>query len=370
MSGSTLSLTMRPRTFGEVIGLEMQVATLRKKLDSGDVPRGFLLVGPYGCGKTTLAWLIATAVQGWEFDGNPQVIEVNGANTRKIDDMRALADGADKLPMEGKYGVVILDEVHQLTPEAQQILLKELEVKNGPTVWILATTDPQKLNPGVQERCFKITVTGLNEKERAELVARAVKATDRAGDTADFLAELTKQRMTGPRKILQAFELYNNGLPAAQAVSAMAFYAAPVYFDVAMGVVFGKWLEGYSLPWVKDKDGKPRHFEAVAEQIKRIEALLTKKPKHETSTDAEQLVEEDDVMLLDMHKPECARAIRAITATLLKNKVLKGDANALVAADALNYLAHCCPPNPADTGMEFAVTIGGLYKVHLKLHSK
>lgn len=361
MSGSTLSLTMRPKTFEEVIGLEKQVAALLKKLDSGDVPRGFLLTGPYGCGKTTIAWLIARAVQGWDFDGDPQVIEVNGANARKIEDMRAMADRADALPMMGKYSVVILDEVHQLTKEAQQILLKELEVKNGPTVWILATTDPQKLNEGVRDRCVPVVVNGMSAKERAALVARAAKATDHAGDPADFLVAVTKANMTSPRKILQAFELYHNGLAAEQAVASMTFNATPEYYAVARAVVFGKtWFEASTL-------------------IQAVEASLTKKAKEAEETEVKSEPEKpeekkDDTQTVDdsevaavMGKPEAARTFRAIAAAMLKNIILKGDARAPRAADALHSLAHCTPPSMADTGLEFAATVGGLYRVHVKM---
>ena len=81
-----------------------------------------MLAGPYGCGKTTLAWLIAKFMQGWDFEGQPQAQEINGANYRKIDDMRKLAEGCGAYPMVGKYGVIIMDEAQQLTKDAQQIL--------------------------------------------------------------------------------------------------------------------------------------------------------------------------------------------------------------------------------------------------------
>ncbi len=364
---ATLSISMRPQKFADVIGLENEVGVLLKKIDSGDIPRGFLLTGPFGCGKTTLAWLIARAVQGWDFDGEPQVMEINGANARKIEDMRVMADKAGAYPMVGKYSIIILDEVHQLTKEAQQILLKELEAKQSPTVWILATTDPQKLNPGVQERCFKLTVRGMGEPERAALVARAVKATNHAGDVSDFLAALTKQKLTGPRKILQAFGLYHNGMPAVAAVAQQAFEYTSDYFTVAQGVVYGKWNSKYSL-FGKD-------HASVAEQIKAIDAALSKKPKDmleekpdPAAKDEPEVVDEEDVVVAS--KPEAARALRAITAASLKSIVLKGNANSMKAAEALYILAHCVSPNPFDTGLEWAATIGGLYRVHQKLYSK
>src|SRR5208337_4459753 len=95
--GGQLSLTLRPKDFDSVIGLEEQVHTIKTKLDTGLVPRAFLLQGPYGTGKTTLAHVIAAYIQRVAdpfFDGEPDVQEVNAANYRKIEDMRTLVKKA------------------------------------------------------------------------------------------------------------------------------------------------------------------------------------------------------------------------------------------------------------------------------------
>jgi hypothetical protein len=387
---TTLSITMRPRTFDDVIGLQAQINAIRNKIAEG-VPRGFLLKGQYGCGKTTLAYIIAREIQGWDFpaDMPPQVQEINAANTRKLDDMRALALKSNAFPMVGKYNVIILDEVHQLTKDAQQVLLKELERVTAPTIWILATTDPEKLNSGVRDRCYTITVEGMNKAQRAELLARAAKETDHDGDYGDFTAALDKSRITSPRKILMAWELYHNGLSAQQAVGAMHFEALPEFFEVAMGTVFGQWDKGYSLPWIKDKAGNAKQFKAVCEQIIALDESLKKKAKAELEAAeadaaaaptapvddevvaADSAVEEEDMQ----GKPEVARALRAIVAALLKNQIAKkadkfNAAKAMKAATAMFQLAHCTSPNPFDVGMEWALTIGGLYKVNQAMQGK
>lgn len=91
---TTLALTMRPRDFDEVIGLEKPIALIKSKIDKNEIPRAFLLRGPYGTGKTTLAHIIARYVQGPFFEGKPSIHEVNAANYRKIENMRVLADEA------------------------------------------------------------------------------------------------------------------------------------------------------------------------------------------------------------------------------------------------------------------------------------
>lgn len=396
MANSTLTLTMRPAAFDEVIGLKEAVATIKKKLEDG-VPRGFLLTGPFGTGKTTLALIIARAVQGWDFEGQPSINEVNGANYRKIEDMRRLAASADSLPMVGTYSVIILDEVHQLTKEAQQILLKELEKRDAPTVWILATTDPDKLNAGVRDRCFSIRTKGMDEKEREALVVRAAKELKNQGDHSEFLKALKKGNIVSPRKILMAFELYHNGLSVEDAIAAMVHEIRPEYMDIALGVMYGQWYKPYTMGFIKEKDGSPKQFKAVAEQLHLLDLALKKKTPAEAADAESHVVEEipadasaetadaavassvdgDDMTVTG--KADAARDIKVIVAGMLKNNIAKPAAKftgnygatamkkAGKAAEALFILSHCGSPSPNDAGMEWAATIGGLLRVHQKM---
>lgn len=371
---TTLSLTMRPHHFDEVIGLESVIATAKNKIDTGAIPRAWLIKGPYGCGKTTLALIIARYIQGPLFDGQPQIKEVNGANYRKIDDVRALAKFAESYPMVGTYSVVIIDECHQLTPDAQQILLKELEIPKSPAIWILATTDPQKINAGVRDRCFPLTVEGMDEKGRHELIARgAAKLNfDRPGAIAEFEAAVTKAKIVSPRKILVGLEAIVAGTPVPKAISQMHYEALPEYFDIAMGVVYGSWDNGYVIPFIEDKATKqPKKYPSVAAQFKALDEKLKKATSTETAetvpqTDdaLEAVVDEEDITA--MGRPAVASQLRIIVAALLKNAVYKGGEKAVKAAASLNYLAQASV-NDKDAGMDWSVTVGALYSIHRKL---
>lgn len=369
-----LTLAMRPKNFDEVIGLEPQVAALKQILTeaAGKKPKPFLFTGMFGAGKTTLAHIIAKEVQGWEFAGTPQITEINAANIRGIGPMRELANTAGNYPMVGKYQIIILDEAHQLTKEAQQVLLKEFELGgNSPTVWILATTNPEKINEGLRDRCTPLPpFSGMDETHRRTLIDRAVAFTKYTGDVGPFLALLTKSKVQSPRKILKAFEGLTLGLTPAQAVAAGSWENLPEYFEIAMGVVFGQWEKGFTLPWIQEK-GQPKQFKGVGEQLKALDEQLKKKPKEEEAAlapevEGEDAVEEDDLQ----GRPEVARALRAIVAASLKNQVYKGGAKAQKAADALFVLAHCTSPNPFDAGLEFAATVGGLFRVNQKMAGK
>jgi len=362
---------MRPKDFDEIIGLETQVNTLRTKLASGDIPRAFALLGPFGCGKTTLAYIIAQLVQGWEFQGQPQVYEINAGNVTGIDAMRTLADSAGSYPMVGKYKVIILDECHKLSKPAQELLLKEFEVPKSPTVWILCTTEPDKVAEGLIQggRTFTITVEGLNAAQRAELVARACKAINHDGDVSDFLAAITKGQVVSPRRILAAFETYHAGTPAQQAVGQVTAADLPEYHDIAFSVCYGQWDKDVS--WA----GGATTLLAAGTLIKQLDDKLKKKPKADAEAeDSETGIEPEDVI----SKADAAAGLRCVTAAFLKGMLLpkqkgkqytfKAQAKMDKVFEAMLALAGL-PPYGA-FGIEWPATIAALYRVNQRMNGR
>lgn len=377
---STLNISMRPKNFDEVLGLENEKAALLAKIETGNIPRAFTFIGPFGCGKTTLAYIVARAIQGWDFEGTPVVEEINAANLTGVSAMRELADAAGSYPMVGKYRVIILDEAHKLSKPAQELLLKEFESPTSPTVWIICTTDPSKLIEGLLKggRLFAISVRGMDAERRKQLVERAAKELGHTGDITEFLTALTKGKVVSPRRILMSFEMYHFGIPAAQAVNSLEIENAPEYFEISMGVLFGQWAAPYSLPMFKDKK-----FTGVADLLTALDAKLKRKPKEENETPKEPALvalESDDsspepeVEEGDLEKrPEVANAIRAVVAATLKNQIAReskkfNPAKAMRAAESLQILANCVPSN--SFGLEFPLVVGALYRVHLKMQGK
>lgn len=370
-AGNTLNITMRPREFVDVIGLEQQVAALQSLISSNSIPRALTLIGPFGCGKTTLAMIFAKAVQGFEFaDAEPQVQDINAANFTGVDSMRQLVHDSHSYPMSGKYSIIILDEAHKLSKPAQELLLKEFEAESSPTIWIICTTDPQKLADGLKAgRCFTLSVKGMDAAQRAALVAKGAAEKGFTGDTQPFLAALTKSGVVSPRKILMALETYVAGISAEEAVGGMMFAALPEYFDICSGIVHGKWEASYRLPWLKNADGSEKNFPAVCDQLKALDDRLKKKPKDfkpvETDGDAPEIDDEDV-----QGKPEVANALLAMTAAMLKNNIAKESAKfnatkAQRAAEAIYILAMC--KGISAYGLEYPAVLSGLYRAHMKM---
>ncbi len=139
----------RPQTFSDVRGQEAVIKTLKQTLKDGGVSHAYLFSGSRGTGKTSIARILAREVGTSVND----LYEIDAASNRGIDDVRALREAVQALPFESDYKVYIIDEVHMLTKEAFNALLKTLEEPPRHAIFILATTEIHKLPDTVVSRC-------------------------------------------------------------------------------------------------------------------------------------------------------------------------------------------------------------------------
>ena len=211
MNYQALYRKYRPRVFDDVKGQEVIVRTLRNQVKTGRIAHAYLFCGSRGTGKTTCAKILAKAINCENpVDGNPctecaacraiqagismNVIEMDAASQRGIDNFRQIISEIAYPPTEGRYKVYIIDEVHMLTPEAFNAFLKTLEEPPEYAVFILATTDPQRLLPTVLSRCQRydfrrIPTKIIEERLREVLDAEAIEAEDEAVHTIARRAE-------------------------------------------------------------------------------------------------------------------------------------------------------------------------------------
>ena len=182
----------RPKTFADVVGQPHVTETLKNELITGRVAHAYLFTGSRGTGKTTCAKIFAKAVNCLHpVDGNPcgeceicrgiedesimDVTEMDAASNRKIEDIRDLLEEIRYTPAQAKYRVFIVDEVHMLTTEAFNALLKTLEEPPSYVIFILATTEPHKLPATILSRCQRFDfhrVTPQAICDRLKYIAR------------------------------------------------------------------------------------------------------------------------------------------------------------------------------------------------------
>jgi DNA polymerase-3 subunit gamma/tau len=192
----------RPQTFDDVVGQDHVVRTLRNAIARGRIAHAYLFVGPRGTGKTSTARIFAKALNctgGPKADFDPadpaclsiaagshlDVIEIDGASNNGVDQVRDLRDTVQYSPAQGKFKIYIIDEVHMLSAQAFNALLKTLEEPPAHVKFVFATTDPQKVLPTIISRCQRFDLKPIPAPlivERLQKIAAAegIQITDTA----------------------------------------------------------------------------------------------------------------------------------------------------------------------------------------------
>jgi DNA polymerase-3 subunit gamma/tau len=191
----------RPTTFDDVAGNTNTVNSLKSVFAKKEIPHAFLMTGPTGCGKTTLARIIAKEL-GAEEDN---YIEINTADFRGIDMVRDLRRQAQYKPIGGNAKVWLLDECHKLSNDAQNGILKLLEDAPAHAYFIFATTNPEKLLKTLKGRCSQFTVDLLGEKDMFRLLRKVVKSEGENMPKAVY-EQITKSAQGHVRNALQILE--------------------------------------------------------------------------------------------------------------------------------------------------------------------
>lgn len=197
----------RPQTFNEVFGQDHIIKVLKGSLDLGNIGHAYLFSGPRGTGKTTMARIFARAIGCSEND----IIEMDAASYRGIDDIRALRESVSSLPFESEKKMYIIDEVHMLTKEAFNALLKTLEEPPNHVIFVLATTELNKILPTIISRCQTFQFKKPSYGTLREMIQNIVKKEGYTIDAAsvDLIAMLGNGSFRDTQGVLQKLMSYS-----------------------------------------------------------------------------------------------------------------------------------------------------------------
>ena len=262
----------RPEVFEEIIGQRHIVRILQNQIRTGTVSQAYLFAGTHGTGKTSTARILAKAVNCLHGEpGDPDaaipcgecenceairegrfvdVIELDAASNNGVDDLRAIIEMVKYPPAVGRYKVYIIDEVHMLSTAAENAFLKTLEEPPAHAIFILATTDPQKVRSTIRSRCMQLNFRRVTEEELIEGMKRicnkrGIHATDDAlatiasradGSVRDALSILEQCTAAGDKELSRAAVLEYTG--AAGSDFFLALTGAVIGGDAGKALVY------------------------------------------------------------------------------------------------------------------------------------
>ena len=249
----------RPRRFDELVGQEHIVRTLRNAITSKQLAHAYLFVGPRGTGKTTTARILAKSLNctgGPKADfslddpvclaieqGNcMDVIEIDAASNRSIEDAKRIREECQFAPTSCPYKVFIIDEVHQLTKDAFNTLLKTLEEPPPWVKFILATTEADKVLPTITSRCQRLEFHPISEEVISAQLLRIVKADGVQAEPAALtaIARLANGGMRDSQSILdQIISFSGKKISEADVLSIYGLASAQQTSDLAKGIAQG-----------------------------------------------------------------------------------------------------------------------------------
>src|ERR1700759_265171 len=192
--GLALYRKYRPKGLADVVGQDHIVTTLQNALKAGKISHAYLFTGPRGVGKTSVARILAHEINNLPYTDESvhlDIIEIDAASNRRIDEIRDLRDKVRVAPAQAKYKVYIIDEVHMLTREAFNALLKTLEEPPAHCIFILATTEVHKLPETIISRTQRFNFQPIEPKtagEHLHAIAKREKI-DISPEAIELLAE-------------------------------------------------------------------------------------------------------------------------------------------------------------------------------------
>ncbi len=317
MAYTVFALKWRPQDFESIVGQNHIVSTLKNAIQKNRLAHAYLFTGPRGVGKTSTARILAKALnckngptlkpcqecpscleinQGRAFD----VIEIDGASNRGIDEIRALRENVKFSPTRGKYKIYIIDEVHQITPDGFNALLKTLEEPPEFVKFIFATTHPQKVMSTIVSRCQRMDfrrITVIEIIAQLEKIAREEKiAVDK--EVLAAIAKSSDGSLRDAESVLDQMVSFSGGkVSLKDAISVLGMVEQDVLFALTDKIIH------------KDPQGALELFNEVVDDGKDPGVFLSNFIEHFRNLMVAK-VSKADAKLVDLPQEICDRLLK------------------------------------------------------------
>lgn len=254
----SLAVKYRPNSFDEVVEQTATKIVLEQQLEQRDFKNAYLFCGPAGCGKTTCARIFANRIN--QGKGNP--IELDAASNNSVDDVRDIIKKAKTASLDSEYKVFIMDEVHALSNSAWQAMLKVLEEPPAKSIFIMCTTDPQKIPRTILSRAQRFDFQMISQKEITNRLSYVIKSEKIKGKTEtsalEYIAKQSQGHMRDALTMLDKCLSYSTNLTVDNVVKALGIPSYDLllrmfraYFDYnkeeRLKIINEVYMSGYDL---------------------------------------------------------------------------------------------------------------------------
>jgi DNA polymerase-3 subunit gamma/tau len=351
MAHKVISLKHRPQNFDELTGQSHVVLALKGAIKSNTIGHAFLFAGPRGVGKTTTARVFAKSVNCVEgptvtpcqkcqacveitTGRSIDVVEIDGASNRKIDDIRDLREGVRYAPLHCRYKIYIIDEVHALTDDAFDALLKTLEEPPANVIFILATTNPTEVPATILSRCQRFTFKRLSLNELTQrLSAVAQKENIKIDrDALRYLAVRADGSVRDGESILEQLASFVEGTITKDDIFKFVGFLGSDYYRDLLGKIIARDLTAVLMGLNKGIEDGGDPLEIYRELVGYLRNLLL----HKAGLREEYLeLSPDELALLDRIPVSRENLIDMIEYCLRSENTIRRSVNPRVAMELL-----------------------------------
>lgn len=231
----SLSVKYRPKEFSEMCGQSSIIKILERQCEAGEYKHAYLFAGSSGCGKTTIARILASKING-SLDG---LEEMDAASNNGVDNVRAIIKSAQERSISSKYKIFIIDECHALTNAAWQAFLKCIEEPPEFTIFMFCTTDPQKIPSTIVNRCQRYNLSKISADKLAERLTYICKQEGYTNyeESVDYISKISDGGARDAIATLEKVVSYDTDMSIEKTLEALGTYSYSMFFKLVNDII-------------------------------------------------------------------------------------------------------------------------------------